>query len=151
MSAKIHHLFHSEGVQCGHVTILDMGGKNIGIDLKEVGTKGATDVEKEMGVEGGLVEYLLEVARGDANLLGEPGVGVALAAELVADKVAYVYLHSGCCLVRRRLCLRLIFFRRQNKTVTGSFAPAYHVLLPNPCVFRRPQTKKRRRAFSSPV
>ena len=40
------------------------------------------------------VEEFLQGARRNANPLGQPCVGVALAAELVADKIAYVYLHN---------------------------------------------------------
>ena len=32
-----------------------------------------------------------------ADTVGEPLVGVTLTAELVADKVAYVYLHIAIC------------------------------------------------------
>ena len=69
----------------------------LGVAGEKVDSKGTADGEELPGVDGGLVEYLLKGARGDADLVCEPLVGVARAAEFVADKVAYVYLHSGCC------------------------------------------------------
>jgi hypothetical protein len=68
------------------------------VGLEEVCVKGFADVEQQLGVEGGFVEDALHRAGGDVDLLGEPLVGVALAAQLIADDVADVYLHSGCCL-----------------------------------------------------
>lgn len=122
--AKIHPLFHLRGVQCGHVAGLDVGGERVGVVAEQVDAEGAADGEELLGVDAGFVEEFLEGARGDADAVGEPLVGVALAAQLVADKVAYMYLlHRGCY-----LC----------------------AWLPNPYKLRRPQTK-RRRAISSPV
>lgn len=54
--------------------------------------------QQEVGVDGRLVEEALHGAALYAQLVGEPLVGVARAAQFVADEVAYVYLHSGCCL-----------------------------------------------------
>lgn len=98
-------------------------GERVGVMAEQVDAEGAADGEELLGVDAGFVEEFLEGARGDADAVGEPLVGVALAAQLVADKVSYVNLHSGC------------------------FMCAW---LPNPYKLRRPQTK-RRRAISSPV
>ena len=93
------------------------------VGLEEVCVKGFADVEQQLGVEGGFVEDALHRAGGDGDLLGEPLVGVALAAQLIADDVADVYLHSGCCL--------------------GD-------VLPIPCIHSDDHRQKRRRAISSP-
>lgn len=69
----------------------------LGIAGEEVDTEGAADEEELLGVDGRFVEQFLEGARGGADAVGEPLVGVARAAQLVADDVADVYLHSGCC------------------------------------------------------
>ena len=69
----------------------------LGIAGEEVDAESTADEEELLGVDGGFVEQFLEGARGDADAVGEPLVGVARAAQLVADDVAYVYLHSGCC------------------------------------------------------
>ena len=47
--------------------------------------KSLANVEEQLGVKGGFVEDALYRARGDVDLLSEPLVGVALAAQLVAD------------------------------------------------------------------
>lgn len=60
--------------------------------------EGLADAEEQVGVNGGFVIDALQGARGDTDAVGKPLVGAALAAQFVADKVAYVYLHSGCCL-----------------------------------------------------
>lgn len=82
---------------------------------EQVDAEGTADGEELLRVDGGLVEEFLERARCDADAVGEPLVGVARAAQLVADKVANVNLHSGC-----HLCA------------------GYRIRL-----FRRPQTKKK--------
>ena len=69
----------------------------LGIAGEEVDAESTADEEELLGVDGGFVEQFLEGARGDADAVGEPLVGVARAAQLVADNVADVYLHSGCC------------------------------------------------------
>ena len=69
----------------------------LGIAGEKVDAESTADEEELLGVDGSLVEQLLKGARGDVDLVGEPLVGVARAAQLVADDVAYVYLHSGCC------------------------------------------------------
>ena len=46
-------------------------------------------------VDGPFVEDFLKGARSDADLLGEPGVGVTLATQLFADKSADMWLHSA--------------------------------------------------------
>ena len=124
-----HYLFHLRGVRCGHVAGLDVGGECVGVEAEQVDAEGAADGEELLGVDGGFVEEFLEGARGDANAVGEPLVGVARAAQFVADKVSYVYLHEAIC-----------FCRRQPACV-----PRW---LPNPYTDDR---KKRRRALSSPV
>lgn len=72
--------------------------KQFGIALKQVYSKYFADAEQLLGVNGGLNVKPLEGAAVDVQLVGEPLVGVVLATQFVADKVAYVYLHSGCCL-----------------------------------------------------
>lgn len=96
----------------------------LGIAGEEVDAKGAADEEELLGVNGRFVEQFLEGARGGADAVGEPLVGVARAAQLVADDVADVYLHSGCCCA---LGYRIPYY---TPTTTD---------------------KKRRRAISSPV
>ena len=56
-------------------------------------------MQQVLCIYGRFVEEFLQGAWRNAYLLGQPSVGVALAAELVADKVAYVYLHNvrGFC------------------------------------------------------
>ena len=70
----------------------------MGIREKEVGVESWVDAQEQLGIDGGLVEEALQGAWTDADALGEPFVGVALMTQFVANKVAYVYLHSGCCL-----------------------------------------------------
>ena len=95
--AKIQPLFHPRGVRCGHVAGLDVGSECVGIVEEQVDAEGAADGEELLGVQAGLVEELLEGAGGDADAIGEPLVGVARAAQLVADEVADVdLLHGGC-------------------------------------------------------
>ena len=98
--------------------------KQFGIVLKEISIKYFADAEQLLGVNGGLIVKPLEGAAVDVQLVGEPLVGVALVAQFVTDKVAYVYLHSGCC-----LC----------------------VWLPIPYIHSSDCRQKRRRAISSPV
>ena len=74
------------------------GGDGLGVGLEKVGVEGLADAEEQLRVDGRLVVDALQGARTDTDVVGKPLVGVALAAELVADKVAYVYLHSACCL-----------------------------------------------------
>ena len=74
----------------------------MGIREKEVGVESLADAQEQLGIDGGLVEEALQGAWTDADALGEPFVGVALAAQLVADKVAYVYLHVAICFLRTR-------------------------------------------------
>ncbi len=78
------------------------GGEGLRIRGKEIGVKGLADAEEQVGVDGGLVVDALKGARTDTDLVGKPFVGVALAAQLVADKVAYVYLHVAICFLRTR-------------------------------------------------
>ena len=65
---------------------------------KEVFPKYSANAEELLRVDGRLVVQTLKSASVNVELVGEPLVGVPLAAEFAADKVAYVYLHSGCCL-----------------------------------------------------
>lgn len=88
--AKLHPLFHPLGVRCGHVARLDVGVERVGVVAEQVDAEGAADGEELLGVDGGVVEELLQGARGDADVVGEPLVGVVRAAQLVADKVADV-------------------------------------------------------------
>lgn len=78
------------------------GGEGLGIRLEEVNVESLADAEEQLGVDGGFIVNALQGARTDTNSVGKPLVGVALAAEFIADKVAYVYLHIATCLVRRR-------------------------------------------------
>lgn len=73
------------------------GGEGLGVRLEEVGVEGLADAEEQLGVDGGLVVEALQGARADADALGKPFVGMALAAQFVANKVAYVYLHIAIC------------------------------------------------------
>ena len=68
--------------------------ENIRVDTKKVLSECSTNVIQLLGVDCLFEEYLVYGADIDAYLLGEPGVGVSRAAQLVTDKVAYVYLHS---------------------------------------------------------
>lgn len=70
--------------------------ERLGIAGEKVDPKGTADNKELLGVDGGFVEEFLEGAGGDVDLVGEPLVGVARAAEFVADDVADVYLHRGC-------------------------------------------------------
>lgn len=74
------------------------GGEGLRIREKEVDVEGQADAEEKLGIDGRLIVYALQSARSDTDAVGKPFVGVALAAQLVADKVAYMYLHSGCYL-----------------------------------------------------
>lgn len=65
---------------------------------KEIFSKYSTNAEELLRVDGRLVVQTLKCASVNVELVGEPLIGVTRAAEFVADKVAYVYLHSGCCL-----------------------------------------------------
>lgn len=100
--AKIPPLFRSKDVRCGHMAILDVSSERVGVVAEQVDAEGAADGEELLGVNAGFVEEFLEGARGDADAVGEPLVGVALAAQLVADKVSYVYLHVAVCFCRRQ-------------------------------------------------
>ena len=73
------------------------GGEDLGIGLEEVGVESLADTEKELGVDGGLVVDALQGACGYADALGKPLIGAALPTQLVADDVAYMYLHSAIC------------------------------------------------------
>lgn len=64
--------------------------------MEEVGAEGAANDKKELGIDGGTIEKTLKGALGDTYALHQPGISMALAAEFVADKVTYMYLHSGC-------------------------------------------------------
>lgn len=94
----------------------------LGIAGEEVDAESTADEEELLGVDGGFVEQFLEGARGDADAVGEPLVGVARATQLVADDVADVYLHSGCCCA---------------------------LATESPSIPRRPQTKKKASNFVS--
>lgn len=72
--------------------------KGLGIVGKKVFVEYFAYAQQEVCVDGRLVEEALHGAALYAQLVGEPLVGVARAAQFVADEVAYVYLHSGCCL-----------------------------------------------------
>lgn len=92
---------------------------------KEVAVEGLADAEQQLGVDGRLVVYALQGARGDSDLVGEPFVGVTLSTEFVADKVAYVYLHIAiCCYADGDV--------RSPRPATDSLSK-----------FRRPQTKRK--------
>ena len=69
---------------------------------EQVDAEGAADGEELLCVDRGLVEEFLERARCDADAVGEPLVGVARAAQLVADKFANVNLHNCCYLFFRK-------------------------------------------------
>lgn len=69
---------------------MDVGGECVGVVAEQVDTEGAAYGEELVGVDGGVVEELLQGARGDADVVGEPLVGVVRVAQLVADKVADV-------------------------------------------------------------
>ena len=92
------------------------------VGLEEVCVKGFADVEQQLGIEGGFVEDALHRAGGDVDLLGEPLVGVALAAQFVVDNVTYVYLHSGCCLCDATDSL-YTFRRPQTKKKASNLVP----------------------------
>ena len=49
----------------------------LGVAGEEVDTEGTADEEELLGVDGGFVEQFLEGARGGADAVGEPLVGVA--------------------------------------------------------------------------
>ena len=105
--------------------------------LKNVYSKYFADAEQLLGVDGGFVVQPLEGAAVDVQLVGEPSVGVALTAEFVADKVAYVYLHIAICFfgfagVHGGTPLRLACYR-------------FLIYIPTTA------DKKRRRAISSPA
>lgn len=76
------------------------GGEGLGVGLEKVGVESPADAEEQLGVDGGLVVETLQGARGDSDAVGKPLVGVALATQLVSDKVAYVYLHVAICFLR---------------------------------------------------
>jgi len=65
---------------------------------KEVFPEYSANAEELLRVDGRLVVQTLKSASVNVELVGEPLVGVPLTTEFVANKVAYVYLHSGCCL-----------------------------------------------------
>lgn len=69
-------------------------GETVGVKAEEVGPEGMTDGGELFCVDGGFVEYFLQRAGGDANLLGKPGVGLALAAKFIADGGSDMYLHG---------------------------------------------------------
>ena len=76
---------------------LDVGSECVGVVAEQVDAEGAADGEELLGVDRGFVEELLQGARGEVDAVGEPLVGVARAAQFVADKVADVdLLHGGC-------------------------------------------------------
>ena len=71
--------------------------KLLGIVFEQVYTKYFADAKQLLGVDGGFVVQPLEGAAVDVQLVGEPLVGTALAAEFAADKVANMYLHIAIC------------------------------------------------------
>ena len=79
-----------------------ISSERLGVVSEHIDAEGLADDEQLLCVDRGFVEEFLEGARGDAYVCGEPGVGVPLAAQFVADKVAYVYLHGGW---RLRVCI----------------------------------------------
>lgn len=98
--AKLRTLSHSCHDRCCRMTTSVMA-ESLGIRQKEVGVEGLADAEEEMGVNGGFVVNTLQSARSDTDAVSKPFVGMALAAEFVADKVAYVYLHIAICFCGR--------------------------------------------------
>lgn len=64
--------------------------------MEKVGVEGFADYEQELCVNRWFVEQFLQCPWCHAYLLCQPRIGVALTTEFFADKVAYVYLHSGC-------------------------------------------------------
>ena len=68
-------------------------GEEVGVETEEVGVEDGADGDELLCVDGLLVEDFLQGTWGDADLLGKPGVGFPLSAQLVADGGAYVYLH----------------------------------------------------------
>ena len=69
--------------------------KLLGIKPKQVYTKYSADAQQLLCVDGGLIVEPLQCATIHVQLLGKPLVCMVLTAQFVADKVAYVYLHSG--------------------------------------------------------
>lgn len=65
---------------------------------KEIFSKYSANAEELLRIDGRFVVQTLKSASVNVELVSEPLVGSSLATEFVADKVAYVYLHSGCCL-----------------------------------------------------
>lgn len=59
-------------------------GKLFRVGLEQVGVECRADERQLVGVDGLFVEDFLKGARRDTDLLGEPGVGVALATQLFA-------------------------------------------------------------------
>ena len=91
--------------------------------MKEIDSEGSADEEQLLGVDGGFVEEALQGALGHANAFHQPLVGVTLAAQFVANKVAYVYLHSGCYFLRVEAGWMPTFrFRRQDACIPVEFA-----------------------------
>ena len=70
-------------------------GKIVGVGAEEIGMERGANGDQQVGVDGGLVEDFLQGAGGDANLFGQPCIGVALSTQFVADDGSYVYRHSG--------------------------------------------------------
>lgn len=77
--------------------------------------EGWADAEEQVGVNGGFVIETLQGASCNTNTVSEPFVGMALAAKFIADKVAYVYLHSGRLFVQPATDSLSIFRRPQIK------------------------------------
>ena len=75
--------------------------QSFGIMLEEVCSEYTTNTKQLLCVQGWPVEKPLQSAFGHTDTVHKPFVGVSLAAEFVADKVANVYLHCSCLFVAR--------------------------------------------------
>ena len=69
-------------------------GEEVGVETEEVGVENGADGDELLCVDGLLVEDFLQGTWGDADLLGKPGVGLALAAKFIADGGSDMYLHG---------------------------------------------------------
>ena len=62
--------------------------------MEKIFVKNFADAQQLLRVDGRFVVQALQSAPVDMQLLGEPSVCAVLAAQFIADKIAYVYLHS---------------------------------------------------------
>lgn len=88
----------------------------MGIGVEEVGAEGLTDTEEQLGVNRRLVVDALQGTWGNTNALGEPFIGVALAAKFIADEIAYVYLHRGAICAA---CYRFLEYHSNDRRQKG--------------------------------